>query len=169
MISQCSHYQPLLTRCSCRKMANFKTLSVCQKKKFFFSASNFHMHIFHMSHISAKCWKVPIKALRGIDFTKDVLSVIIQTSYCKVVGKCLSKPCQFVKKYFFCIKLPHAHLQYVCNISAKYCKDPITAVRGVRFHEVCTINLVVRITKRHNSCKTEPSPPIFLPHMQSDG
>ena len=29
----------------------------------------------------------------------------------------LDTPCiLFVKKYFFCIKLLHAHLQYVCNI-----------------------------------------------------
>ena len=26
-----------------------------------------------------------------------------------------SIPCQFIKKYFFSIKLCHAHLQYVCN------------------------------------------------------
>ena len=32
----------------------------------------------------------------------------------------LDTPCiLFVKKYFFCIKLLHAHLQYVCNISSK--------------------------------------------------
>ena len=29
------------------------------------------------------------------------------------------KPCKFVKKYFFSIKLLHAHLQYICNIYAK--------------------------------------------------
>ena len=39
---------------------------------------------------------------------------------CEVVGKWLSqKHGQFVKKYFFSVKLLHAHLHYVCNISAK--------------------------------------------------
>ena len=37
-----------------------------------------------------------------------------------VMEKWLSKkPCKFVKKYFFCIKLLHAHLHYVCNIAEK--------------------------------------------------
>ena len=41
LISQSVHYQPLFTRCSCRKMA------VSLSKNF--SASNFFMHIFNMS------------------------------------------------------------------------------------------------------------------------
>ena len=57
---------------------------------------------------------------------------------------------KFVKKYFFNIKLLHAHLQYVCNISAKCWKDPVKAPR---------------ITKRNNSCNTDPSAPIFLSNM----
>ena len=36
----------------------------------------------------------------------------------------------FVKTYFFCIKLLHAHLQYVCNVSSKSWKDPMKALRG---------------------------------------
>ena len=51
-----------------------------------------------------------------------------------VVCKWLSyKLCKFVKKYFFCIKLLHAHPQYVCNISSKCWKDPVKALRGVDF------------------------------------
>ena len=37
----------------------------------------------HIYDISAKYWKDLMKTLRGVDFTKYVLSVIIQTSHCK--------------------------------------------------------------------------------------
>ena len=33
---------------------------------------------------------------------------------------CRSKLCKIVKNYFFSIKLLHAHLQYVCNISTMH-------------------------------------------------
>ena len=46
---------------------------------------------------------------------------------------CRSKPCKFVKKYFFSIKLLHAHLQYVCNIPAKYQMNILKALGGVDF------------------------------------
>ena len=46
---------------------------------------------------------------------------------------CRSKPCKFVKKYFFIIKLLHAHLQYVCNIPAKYQMNILKALGGVEF------------------------------------
>ena len=46
---------------------------------------------------------------------------------------CRSKPCKFVKNYFFCIKLLHAHLQYVCNIPAKYQMNILKALGGVYF------------------------------------
>ena len=32
-----------------------------------------------------------------------------------------------------CNKILHAHLQYVCNIPAKYFKDTLKALRGVEF------------------------------------
>ena len=44
-----------------------------------------------------------------------------------------SKCCKFVKNNFLGIKLLHAHLQYVCNISAKYLKDTLKALGGVDF------------------------------------
>ena len=53
---------------------------------------------------------------------------------CAFVVKWLSyRPCKFLKKYCFSIKLLHAHLQYVCNISAKCWKDSVKALRGVDF------------------------------------
>ena len=46
---------------------------------------------------------------------------------------CISKPCKFVKNYFFSFKLLHAHLQYVCNIPTKHQKDTLKALGGVDF------------------------------------
>ena len=71
LISQSMHYQPLFTWCSHPKMAVKNPVSL---SKNIFSASNFFMHIFNMS---VKCWKDPVKAIRGVDFTKYVLSTII--------------------------------------------------------------------------------------------
>ena len=46
----------------------------------------------------------------------------------------LDTPCLlFVKKYLFCIKLLHAHLQYVWKISSKCWKAPVKVLRGVDF------------------------------------
>ena len=44
-----------------------------------------------------------------------------------------SKCCKFVKNVFFGIKLLHAHLQYVCNIPAKYQMNILKALGGVDF------------------------------------
>ena len=44
-----------------------------------------------------------------------------------------SKLCKFVKKYFFSIKLLHAHLQYVCNIPTMHLKDTLKALGEVDF------------------------------------
>ena len=38
-----------------------------------------------------------------------------------------------LKKYFFSIKLLHAHLQYICNIPAKYQKDTLSTLGGIDF------------------------------------
>ena len=60
------------------KLAMLKTLSVCQK--IIFSALNFFMHIFNMSVLylqSVEKIQDPVKALRGVDFTKYALSSII--------------------------------------------------------------------------------------------
>ena len=39
----------------------------------------------------------------------------------------------FIINYFFIIKIPHAHLQYLCNIRAKYLKDTQKTLVGVDF------------------------------------
>ena len=44
-----------------------------------------------------------------------------------------SKFCKFVKNNFIGINLLHAHLQYVCNIPAKYQKNILKALGGVDF------------------------------------
>ena len=51
------------------------------------------------------------------------------------IGRKLAKfkSCKFVKKKNFGIKLLHAHLQYVCNIPAKYQMNILKAVGGVDF------------------------------------
>ena len=104
LISQSIHYQPLFTWCSCRKIAKFKTLSVCQKN--IFSAPNFFMHIF----------SIPVTYL------------------------------QSVKKIQW--KLKEELISQSMHYESKY------------------KHLIVRITKRHNSCNTDPSAPIFLSHAQ---
>ena len=43
------------------------------------------------------------------------------------------KCCKFVKCFLFGIKLLHAHLQYVCNIPAKYQMNIIKALGEVDF------------------------------------
>ena len=70
---------------------------------------------------------------------------------------------QFVKKYFFSIKLLYAHLQCVCNISAVF-KRSNESSRRSWFHKVCTISHNIN-NVRHNFCNTDPSAPIFLSKM----
>ena len=66
-----------------------------------------------------------------------------------VVRKWLSlKHCKFVKKYFFSTKLLHAHLQYVCNISARHWKDPMKALSGADFTKYSTACRKVLIISR---------------------
>ena len=67
------HYQPWFTRCSCLLTANLKTLFVKKKN---FCIKLLHAHFQYVCNISSKCWKVPVKALRGGDFTKYTLSNI---------------------------------------------------------------------------------------------
>ena len=49
-----------------------------------------------------------------------------------VLGESL-KCCKFVKNHFFSIKLCYAHLQFVCNILAKYYNDTLKALGGDDF------------------------------------
>ena len=73
-----------------------------------------------------------LKALGGVDFTKYALLPISQ--YVHWTKNWLSsKCCKFVINMFFGIKLLHAHLQYVCNIPAKYQMNILKALGGVDF------------------------------------
>ena len=72
-----------------------------------------------------------MKIVEGVDFAKYALSAIIQYVQWTRIGE--AKCSKVIKKYFFIIKLLHAHLQYVCYIPAKYSKDTLTALRGVDF------------------------------------
>ena len=100
-------------------------------KKYFFSIKLLHAHLQHVCNISAKCWKDPMEALRGDDFTKYALSITIYYGQLSENGY-VKNPVSLSKKYFFSIK-HHAHHQYVWNISAKCWKNPMKALRWVDF------------------------------------
>ena len=58
----------------------FVQIKPCKFVKSKSSASNFfilHAHPQYIYNIFAKCWKDPVTALRGVDFTKYALSAII--------------------------------------------------------------------------------------------
>ena len=69
-----------LNGCNLQSFSYLKTLFV---KKYFFSIKRLYAHLEYICNIFAKHWKDPMKALRGVDFTKYVLSVIIRTSFFK--------------------------------------------------------------------------------------
>ena len=52
------------------------------------------------------------------------------------------KTYKFVKKYLFSIKLLHAHLQYVHNISAKCWKGSVKGLRGVDFTKYALLAII---------------------------
>ena len=56
-----------------------------------------------------------MKALGGVDFTKYALLLYVSNS-----PKKLKNAVNLSKNNFFSIIILHAHLQYVCNMSAKY-------------------------------------------------
>ena len=66
-----------------------------------------------------------------------------------------SKSCKFVKKYFFSIRLLHAHLQYVCNISTMHQKATLKALGGVDFTKKALLNyyLICALDKNWLSSK----------------
>ena len=63
--------------------------------------------------------KDTLKALVGVDFTKYALSAIIYYVQWSRTGY-VKNATIFFSKLFFIIKLPHAHLQYVCHKPARY-------------------------------------------------
>ena len=109
-----------------RKLTRFKIIKKSQKS--FYSITLIHAYLQYACFIPAKYQKDTLKALGGVDFTKSALSAIIQYM------KCLKKSYDiFFQKSFFSTILLHAHLQYACNIPAKYQKDTLKAQGGVDF------------------------------------
>ena len=116
----------------CAAVQKWLSSKPCQfVKKYFFSIKLLPAHLQYVCNISATCWN-PRKALSRIDFTKYALSIIIYYVLSSENGS-VKNPAVCPKKYFFSIKLLHAHLQYVCNISEKPWKDPMKALKGVDF------------------------------------
>ena len=97
--------------------------------KIIFSVLNFFMHILHMSVTYLPSIKYSICALDE--------------------NWLISKCCKFVKNIFLDIKLLHAHLKYVCNISAKYQMNILKALGGVDFtkYALFTISQYVEWTE----------------------
>ena len=130
--SQSMHYQPLhvFTMSSCRDMAKLKTLSVCQKIFFQHQTS---------SCISSICLQHIYKVLkRSSEISKRSWFHKVCTVNHYLLGAVvrkwlLVKIPNNLSKLFLNIKLLYAHLQYVCNISAKCWKDLKKALGGVDF------------------------------------
>ena len=89
-----------------------------------------------------------MKAVGGVDFTKHAPSAIIQYVQWTRIGQ-FENCCKCYVNMFYIIKRPHAHLQYVCNIPAKYPKDTLNATGGVAVtkYAVSAINQYVQWTR----------------------
>ena len=102
-----------------------------------------------------------MKTLRGVDFTKYVLSVIIQTLIVRITKRhnsCYSDPS-------VPIFLANVH----CLMGEVWCNFEQNQTKAISYRAktnfTSMINLIKRITKRHNSCYTDPSAPIFSLNM----
>ena len=77
-----------------------------------------------------------LKTLGGVDFKKyALLPISIEQNLISALDENLinSKCCKFVKNIFVSIKLLYAHLQYVCNLTAKYQMNILKALGEVDF------------------------------------
>ena len=86
----------------------------------------YNMSVTYMQSIEWIHWKLK----KGVDFTKYALSPIIQYVHGEKIGE-VKKCCKFDISNFLGIRLLHAHLQYVCNIHAKYWMNTLKAEEGV--------------------------------------
>ena len=73
-----------------------------------------------------------LKALGEVDFTKHALLPISQYVHWTKIGP-VQDPVNLSKNIFVGIKLLHVHLQYVCNIPAKYQMNILKALGEVDF------------------------------------
>ena len=90
-----------------------------------------HAHLQYVSKIPAKYQMNILKALGGVDFTKYALLPISQYVQWSKIGKV--KNAVNLSKNNFCKSVLHAHLQYVCNIPAKYLLNILKTLGGVDF------------------------------------
>ena len=104
-----------------------------------FSASNSFMYVFNMYVMRLHVKRLQsIRQRQQIDFTLHALPYNTQLS-----RKC----CRFDKKDFFSIILLHAHVQYVCNASAK---DQIASTNSMHYIDSCRSNFS-RISQGNDS------------------
>ena len=87
----------------------------------------------HFLLYTLKALNVDYNKYLGCPKIKENKKLAASKAYSIPPAMCRSKPCKFVKNYFFSIKLLHAHLQYVCNIPAKYQMNILKALGGVDF------------------------------------
>ena len=90
------------------------------------------MHLQYAYIIPAKYQMNILKALGGVDFTKYTLLPFSQYVHWTIIGS-VQNAVNLSKNIFFGIKLLHAHLQYVCNIPAKYQMNILKALGEVDF------------------------------------
>ena len=90
-----------------------------------------------------------MEALGGVGVTHYAVSnhyflgAVVKVAHVK-------NPVSLSKKYFFSIKLLHAYLQYVCNISTKCWKDPMKALRGVGFTKYALSSIIYLVQVSEN-------------------
>ena len=73
-----------------------------------------------------------LKALGGVDFTKYALLPISQYVQWTKIGY-VKNAVNLSKIFFSAKKILHVHLQYVCNITAKYLMNILKSIGGVDF------------------------------------
>ena len=94
----------------------------------FSSIKNPHVHFQYVPNMYAKFEKDPLKTVGGVDYTN---SIPYNTKIC--LKWLSSEGRNSVKINFSSIKNPHAHLQYVHNMYAKFEKDPLKTEGGVDY------------------------------------
>ena len=89
-------------------------------KNYFFLCKNSHAHLQYIHNKYAWFQNDPLKTVRGVDYTN---SIPYNAKSC-LKRLCL-KGCNSVKINSSSTKNPHAHLQYVHNMYARFQKDPL--------------------------------------------
>ena len=88
------------------------------------------MHIFNMS-------VTYMQSIKRVHWKLSEQLISQRMHYSPLLNMCsgleLAKLKKIIKKYIFIIKLPHAHLRYVCNIHAKYERDTPKTLGGADF------------------------------------